>query len=554
MTFTEAAIEVLRREGRALHFRKITELAIRESLLDHVGKIPDEVMGGQLASHCRLPLTDRKVVVVQPGTFALVDWGLDEDLAGLENLIEPPPDTLIPYRPNERHPTPSREMVRSASRGEARARRREEAEERRGRRYPPPAEVAYEILAGSERPLSLGEIAAQGLERFLMPEAFVRDGASLAAALTEDNRRREAGGRRPLFALEGDSVALAAQPEPGERAAAPLSAARPAAAALELRKSALLALRRRLRECDAATIEYVSERLLEAMGLRELKVAKRGREHVVYTGRRKLGLSEVRHCIRILKGAGEPGRRDVSELRRDVGNYGAQIGVLVSVGDVAREARGEASAPGQIPVLLFCGAALAEALTESHVACRPVIVPEIDEGFFRAAAEAAQQEEAVRRTRREERGRREARRDSPDEGEGSEAKEPPAEARPKPSHLAPGDRAAVHPSQSEVSALGLIAADEDEGAEEDDEEVTAEGEPAGTPAEEERAVDGRRRRRRRRRRGGRGRTRENTPSPQGAAAQGSTAAPPEGNRLNEAGPSQPVVPSPSSEPSRGGEN
>ena len=48
MTFTEAAIEVLRREGKPLHFRKITEIAVRENLLDHVGKIPEEVMADQI--------------------------------------------------------------------------------------------------------------------------------------------------------------------------------------------------------------------------------------------------------------------------------------------------------------------------------------------------------------------------------------------------------------------------------------------------------------------------------------------------------------------------
>ncbi len=111
MTFTEAAVEVLRREGKPLHFKKIAEIAVRDSLLDHVGKIPEEVMGGQLATHCRLPHTDRKVVVVQAGTFALSEWGLDEDPAGLENLIEPPPEGEIPYRSRERHPTPSREGV-----------------------------------------------------------------------------------------------------------------------------------------------------------------------------------------------------------------------------------------------------------------------------------------------------------------------------------------------------------------------------------------------------------------------------------------------------------
>ena len=84
MTFTEAAIEVLRREGKPLHFKKIAEIAVRESLLDHVGKIPEEVMGGQLVDHCRLPHAERRVLPVQAGTFALVEWGLDEDPAALE--------------------------------------------------------------------------------------------------------------------------------------------------------------------------------------------------------------------------------------------------------------------------------------------------------------------------------------------------------------------------------------------------------------------------------------------------------------------------------------
>src|SRR5512138_2652716 len=105
MTFTEAAIEVLRREGKPLHFKKIAEIAVRENLLDHVGKIPEEVMGGQLATHCRLPEGDRRVVAVQSGTFALVEWGLDEDPKGLDDLIERPPEDEIPYRPKERHPT-----------------------------------------------------------------------------------------------------------------------------------------------------------------------------------------------------------------------------------------------------------------------------------------------------------------------------------------------------------------------------------------------------------------------------------------------------------------
>jgi hypothetical protein len=495
MTFTEAAVEVLRREGKPLHFRKIAEIAIREDLLDHVGKIPEETMAGQLSAHCRLPHPERKMLAVQHGTFALVEWGLDEDPAGLDGIVEEPPEAEPPYRSRERHPIPSRELAR-AGRGEAGRGRRREGEERRGKRYPPPAEVAYEILAGAGRPLALVEIAAQGAERLLMPDAFVRDAASLGAALREDNRRREGAGRQPLFALEGDLVSLAAQPEPGERPAVPV--VRGPATPAELRRAGLAALRRRLRECDTATIEHVAARLLERSGFRDLKVAKRGREHVIYTARRRMGLADVRHCVRILRGAADAGRRDVTEARRDLGHYGAQIGILLTPGEAGREARGEAAAAGQLPILLWCGEALSEALAEAGVGAVTVAVPEVDEGFFRVAAEAAALDEAARRARREERDRE-------DRGGRERRRRPepaPEEEGGPPAPVGPG---------AAVEAAGGEAAGGEEGPEDlegEEPEGEAEGEEAeagaGAAAEGARG-EVRRRRRRRRRRGGRGR-------------------------------------------------
>jgi hypothetical protein len=570
MTFTEAAIEVLRREGKPLHFKKLSEIAVRENLLDHVGKIPEETMADQLAAHCRLPRTERRVMPVQPGTFALVEWGFDEDPAGLENLIELPPEGDLPYRGRERHPIPSRDIARGAGRGEGRPRRREE-EERRGRRFPPPAEVAYEILAGAGKPLALVEIAATGAERLLMPDAFVRDGGSLRAALAEDNRRRESAGRKALFQLDGDAVTLVAQPEPGERAAAPIAPRAPSTAA-ELRRAALATLRRRLRECDGPTVEHVVLRLLEQVGYRDVKVAKRGREHVVCTARKRLGVADVRHAVRIVRSGADAGRRDVVDLRRDLGHYGAQIGVLVTAGEAPREVRGDAGAAGQLPVILLCGEALAEAFAEAGLGCVPVVVPDVDEAFFATAAEAAEREEAARRARREERDRGERgergdrgdRRERGERGEPARRGEAGAEAVPAPSRAAAepleivvsgpaaddGEPDAAPPEEAsgegaaapevEVEALAGDAAPEDEGddagdeGEEDDggeaEGAEEQASPAG-PGAEPGAAPGerRRRRRRRRRRGGRGRGgREGAPntSAPGAEPGGAAAASP----------------------------
>src|SRR5947208_11404857 len=50
MTFTEAAVEVLRRAGKPLHFKEIAELALKENLLSHVGQDPEVTMGQRLAA------------------------------------------------------------------------------------------------------------------------------------------------------------------------------------------------------------------------------------------------------------------------------------------------------------------------------------------------------------------------------------------------------------------------------------------------------------------------------------------------------------------------
>ena len=557
MTFTEAAIEVLRREGKPLHFKKLSEIAIRENLLDHVGKIPEETMADQLAAHCRLPRNERRVMPVQQGTFALVEWGLEEDPSGLDNLVEVPPEGELAYRSRERHPVPSRDLSRGAARGEGRARRRDE-DERRGRRFPPPAEVAYEILAGSGRPLALVEIAANGAERLLLPEAFVRDAGALRAALVEDNRRREGAGRKALFQIDdGDAVTLIAQPEPGERAA-PAAAPRPAASLPDMRRTALAAVRRRLDECDGPTVEHVALKLLEKLGFRDLKVAKRGREHVVCTGKRRMGLVDVRHAMRVLRSGADAGRRDVVDLRRDLGHYGAQIGMVITAGDAAREARAEASGAGQLPVLLLCGEALAEAFADAGVGCAQVIVPEVDESFFRTAAEAAEREESARRVRREERDRRDStRREGAPAGEAVASDEAgPAEPREvrevrevpiREVFVSVGPAAEREPAEA-----GAADDRDDEGEDGNDEgpeaegpearaEVGAEGE-AGSAASGER----RRRRRRRRRRGGRGRGGKESPT--ASPAPGESAP-----QVSAAAPGQAPAEPPAMEPSAGSE-
>lgn len=74
MTFTEAALAVLEREGRPLHAREIAEKAVELGILSHVGKTPVQTMSGRLSAAVQRTDGSSPFVRVKPGVFALAEW------------------------------------------------------------------------------------------------------------------------------------------------------------------------------------------------------------------------------------------------------------------------------------------------------------------------------------------------------------------------------------------------------------------------------------------------------------------------------------------------
>src|SRR5215471_8735663 len=70
MTFLEAAIELLKRERKPLHYSKLSELAVKRDLLDHVGRDPETAMQTALANAIKKGVPDL-LVRVKPGVFGL---------------------------------------------------------------------------------------------------------------------------------------------------------------------------------------------------------------------------------------------------------------------------------------------------------------------------------------------------------------------------------------------------------------------------------------------------------------------------------------------------
>jgi hypothetical protein len=437
MTFTEAAVEVLRRAGRPLHYTEIADLALRENLLSHVGQDPEVTMGQRLAAMAKRD-DERKIVSIAPeGTFALVEWNVPG-----EQVVEPAAPPLHPeedpaeplYRPREREPRPIH----------AQARRRMEAlqpgtpdepdEKRERKKFPPPAEVVFEWLAQRQSGCPLAEMSDSLFKKGLISDALVRDPQSLVQALLEDNRRRTEAGRKPAFIVDGDRCTLVEFPPPSavaEEARSPQTAlGRPMNAGqlvAEGKRAVVRALRRRVADLDTSGFEQLCAQLLERMGMRDVRVAKRSKEGPLYLARQRRGVSDLRTAVKLVRGAREISRADVQELRKDLAHYSSQFGLVLAPGEAGRDARAEASAAAQAPVALYSGDALAEELIALRVGVtvQMVELADVDEGFFaNLLRPASGHERRERPPRMEEAG-------GPRKAQHDEAQAEPHERRPR---------------------------------------------------------------------------------------------------------------------------
>ena len=578
MTFYEAALRVLEEAGKPLTHVEITQRSMEKNLLSHVGKMPELTMLARLAAMARRP-RDRRVTVTAKDTFALTDWMLPEDAAALQATGVPethPEEALPPLRPEERHPEPHGEFVRAIGRQAERERRRRDDDGKR-RRFPPIAEVAFEALEAAPAGLTPQALLDGARQKELMGNELTTE--QLLHALVEDNQRRMDAGRRPVFQWrkpEGAEAHLLVEAETGvppeqiqqalcDAAGVTFADGRaqirvreeraptaPTGEELELQETARHAVkdarratarlfRRRLAELELGTLEKAVVKLLHAEHFRELKVAKRSKDGLLLTARRKDGSLELRYAVRLLRGNASVERRHVQELRRDMGHHSAQLGLLCAPGDLRGDARSDALGNGAL-VFLWCAEALAEKFFDAEVGVRvkQAALYELDDAFF----EAAQRDAEEARARREERHR---------ERDHSDRHGTPAPAGDAPA----GEGTPAPEAAADAGTPESDGAEGDEGDDEgDDDAPLAPGEQAqagagGAPGE---PGGRRRRRRRRRRRGGRGDV-PGQPGAQGQAGAPAEAAAP-ADAGAPAGAPPPAAPPPAAAPpppSGGGE-
>jgi ribonuclease E len=401
MTFPEAGIQVLEKAGHPLLVQEIVAKAIQEGLLSHVGQIPEQTMRERLFALARRS-ADRKLVVVGPGQFALIDWGLPEDpaaLAALESTDEHTDEK--PLRSKERHPAVTKG---GSARSETARESGSAGRNKKKRRLPPLSTVVAELLGDVGASADIESLLARGREKGLMSEDLSRE--TLLNALGEENRRRSKGGKSAIFELNGPEVTLlssealeapgfTSEEGAGERSrgageASTLSgtaAGTPSGQSqtLESRRQAARQVRRRVQELSNAQVERLALLLLGRSGYRDPRpIRLAGGEHErLFVVKRKLGLTEFRFLCQILPVGREVSRESLQLLREWLPEAEAHAAMVIGPGEATRDARAEAQLLGQPLLTLLCADAFLEELVLRQVGVLSYEAVVVDDLFWR---------------------------------------------------------------------------------------------------------------------------------------------------------------------------
>ena len=181
MTFLEAALEILKRERKPLHYKELTEKAMERKLLTFVGRTPEVTMQTQLTSAVK-KAPGAPFVRVKPGIFGLLRY----PEAAPEPVVEKAPAVVATEgKVAEEKPTEAGEAARG------RRRRRGGRGRRRDRRETdaPSAESAQvstdEASTGQQDTEGAGGAAADEQDGAEEPNIGSLSAEARAAALAE---------------------------------------------------------------------------------------------------------------------------------------------------------------------------------------------------------------------------------------------------------------------------------------------------------------------------------------------------------------------------------
>jgi hypothetical protein len=377
MTFYEAAVEVLRRTGRPLHFKKITEVAIRDELLSHVGKTPEVTMESLLDKEVKKD-DSSWIVMTRPGVYMLKEEALERLNAEAKKREEKRRKREAEKRAQQEAEKAEEAQEEEADesgedRGGSRRRRRRRSKNDRGKsnkrrsrgngrknkkkkrrksskpsvsldeldgeRFDSIADAAYAVLRASSRdPMSAEDIAEIVFDKKLVRFHTHDPEATIQSAIVTDNQVRIRRGHRPLFTQYREGrwglTEWGVSDEGIDKEQDILELAE------ELRQESVEQLGEAVAGLKEEAFEMVVMTLLERLEYSNLKVSKRTSDgDVFFTADWRRGFSDLRVCIHIIADPDSNlANEEIRELRETLNHYSASEGVVITMGDVSKAA------------------------------------------------------------------------------------------------------------------------------------------------------------------------------------------------------------------------
>jgi len=446
MTFTEAALAVLEREGRPTPVKEIAEKALAWNLLSHVGKTPVQTMSTQISAAVAKGTGKSPFVRVKPGVFALASWGgkapgpspAKQPQAAKQASPAKQPQVAKQASPAPRQPrTPDEgpaSRQEAAAQGErdepsGRKRRRRRRKKRGGDEVsssPQAAAPAHEETApqakperpapskpapqqkpasqpaprsasqvknGTDEPDLADRIEAflRGQNRPVSVEAIAehlgfhgRSGRLLVeATIVADRMEQEQRGERPRLTQHRGGFSLAEREVSGEIIVLEQQVVDSVA---KLKRLAEQKLVRRMRSLDLKSLAKLVALYLKRFGFGEAAPVERGGDdelHLSVQDRRRSG--RFRTAIVVRRDSGKPLTAEaVTELRGALHHYLSTRGMIITSGQISDEARVEAEVQNLAPIALVDGESLARELIRFGVGIRErsVRLPVLDEALL----------------------------------------------------------------------------------------------------------------------------------------------------------------------------
>ncbi len=436
MSFQDVAVEVLRSVGRPLHYKKITEIAIRRGLLSQVGKTPGLTMGSELNQEARRSDGASVVVRTRPGVFALREWALevapiavvpvldDEDDFDEDDSIDdkgageaPRESAVVAAEEDEGEAFESEERQAGGRRRGRRGRRRggrssegqaleqapaqaaAQAQDKvaapavepvrvRTRRQPVVAEPevavdaslqgltsrALDVLKGHEkRPMEASELAGMVVDEVTASVHGVAPEALVNSALTFANEARARSRQRPLFAGSGGGAWGLTEWSLSDQAVT--QEAELSRIARSLKVQAQERLTAALPKMSRAGLEHLAWSLMERMSGVEPTAGLRldGGDLLILTG--AVGFDEGRVGLLVRFNDAELSASGVEAVGEAIGELGVQSGAVVALGGASAEAMSAAEALVGVKLNILDASALAGQLVRHGVGVLAFEVP-----------------------------------------------------------------------------------------------------------------------------------------------------------------------------------